>query len=273
MIGAVWWQARAVAIAAARAAGTAALPYFRRSDLTVERKSDESPVTVADRAAEAAAKAVIMAAFPDDAWEGEETGTAERLGLGTGPVSGRRWIVDPIDGTRNFVRGIPFWSSLIACVEGQGPDERVVASAVGFPALDEWYDAVRGGGAQCNGLPIRVSQVKTTADAAFGYYTAALFTKSGLAPIFQHFSHNTAMQRGGADAYIHALVASGRLDFAIEPGLQVWDIAASSLLVEEAGGRMTDLNGTHSIRSGHAVLSNGVLHNDVVATIRRLGVD
>lgn len=261
-----WLQARAVAMDAARAAGAAALPWFRRADLVVETKGDESPVTRADRAAEAAAKAAIAAAFPEDGWLGEETGTAARLDGKPGAGSGRVWVVDPIDGTRNFIRGIPLWSALVACLEGDRP----VASAVGFPALDEWYDAVRGGGARCGQDPIRVSAVADLRQAGFGYYTFELFRKEGLEAVFRELSAGTALQRGGGDAYLHALVASGRLDVAVEPGLQIWDIAATSLLVEEAGGRVTDLSGAVDLRAGHAVLSNGRLHNEVIATIQRL---
>ncbi len=265
-----WWQAGALAQVAARAAGAAAMPWFRRADLVVEGKADASPVTIADRSAEAAARAAIAAACPDDAWLGEETGTATRLDGQSGPGSGRTWIVDPIDGTRNFVRGIPLWSVLVACVEGTGVAERVIASAVGFPALGEWYEAVRGGGARCNGQPIAVSTVSELAQAGFGYYTYEMFRQHGLESLFQAFSGCTAEQRGGGDAYLHMLVASGRLDVCVEPGLQVWDIAASSLIVEEAGGRFSDLAGGRDLRAGHAVLSNGALHTASIALIHRL---
>jgi len=139
------------ALAAAHAGGQAALRHFRRPDLKVEWKSDESPVTVADREAEAAIQAVIAAAFPDDAWLGEETGVASG-------GSGRRWIVDPIDGTRNFVRGVPLWAVLVACEQDTPDGPQVIAAAAGIPGLDEWYDAVAGGGARCNGVRLAVSQ-------------------------------------------------------------------------------------------------------------------
>lgn len=246
------------------------MPWFRRADLVVEGKADASPVTIADRSAEAAARAVIAAACPDDAWLGEESGTATRLDGQLGSGSGRTWIVDPIDGTRNFVRGIPLWSVLVACVEGVGAAEQVVASAVGFPALGEWYEAVRGGGARCNGAPIAVSAVADLSRAGFGYYTYAFFRRHGMEDVFLAFSAATAEQRGGCDAYAHMLVASGRLDVCVEPGLQVWDIAASSLIVEEAGGRFSDLAGGRDLRAGNAVLSNAHLHTESVALLHRL---
>ncbi len=252
--------ARAVAMAAARAGGRAALPYFRRADLRVEWKSDESPVTVADREAEAAIRAVIAEAFPADGWLGEETGTGEGS-------SGRRWIVDPIDGTRNFVRGIPLWAVLVACEE-DGPDgSRIVAAAVGIPGLDEWYDAVVGGGARCNGAAIRVSSVARLDQALWCFETPTWFRKTGLGGVFEALVDATALQRGLADAYGHMLVASGRAEVVVEPHLAVWDVAATSLVVSEAGGRFSDLAGTPSLHAGHAVVTNGALHPAVLDLI------
>ncbi len=224
-------------------------------------------MTRADREAEAAIKAVIAAACPDDAWLGEETGASERLGAGSGPTSARRWIVDPIDGTRNFVRGIPLWSTLVACEEPGDDGSRVIASAVYLPMLDECYDAVRGGGARCNGTSIAVSGIDRLADALFCYETPGWFRRNQLTALFEWMCEHTALQRGGGDAYYHMLVASGRAEVVIEPSLSVWDVAATSLVVTEAGGRFSDLSGAADIRSGHAVISNGRLHTDVLAAI------
>jgi histidinol-phosphatase len=256
-VPALSWQLRAVAIAAAEAGGKAALRHFRRPDLAVEWKSDESPVTRADREAEAACREVIRAALPDDAWLGEETGADE------GGGSGRRWIVDPIDGTRNFVRGVPLWSTLVAC-EAEG---RVVAAAVTIPALGEAYDAVLGGGARCNGQPIRVSAVASLDQALWCFETPGWFRRQGLGGVFDALDAGTALQRGLGDAYGHMLVASGRAEVVVEPHLAVWDVAATSLVVSEAGGRFSDLAGTPSIRSGNAVVTNGALHERVLALI------
>ena len=261
MIPPVHHQARAVALHAARAGGQAALPFFRRADLQVEWKSDESPVTVADRAAENAIKAVVRSAFPDDAWLGEETGEE-------GGGSGRRWIVDPIDGTRNFVRGVPLWATLVACEEETPNGPRVVAAAVGIPALDEWYDAVLDGGARCNGSPIRVSTIDRLDQALFCYETPAWFRNHGLGAVWEDLVTGSALQRGLCDAYGHMLVASGRAEVVVEPHLSVWDVAATSLVVNEAGGRFSDLDGSPSIRSENAVVTNGRLHADVLQRIR-----
>ncbi len=259
-------QAVAVALAAARAGGRAALPYFRRADLAVEWKADESPVTVADREAEQAIKAVINAAFPEDGWLGEETGTAAGS-------SGRRWIVDPIDGTRNFIRGVPLWATLVACEEDTPRGPRIVASAVGIPALDEWYDAVLAGGARCNGTAIRVSGVEQLDQALWCFETPGWFRRQGLGAVFEILDEGTALQRGLGDAYGHMLVASGRAEVVVEPHLSVWDIAATSLVVSEAGGRATDLDGTPSLRTGNAVVTNGILHERVLEIISRHRAD
>ena len=252
--------AAAVALAAARAGGRAAMPYFRRADLAVEWKADESPVTSADREAEGAIRAVIQAAFPEDGWLGEETGIS-------GGSSGRRWIVDPIDGTRNFVRGVPLWATLVACEEDTPQGARIIAAAAGIPGLDEWYDAVLGGGARCNGVPIRVSAASRLDQALWCFETPGWFRMQGLAEVFEELDAGTALQRGLGDAYGHLLVASGRAEVVVEPHLAVWDVAATSLVVAEAGGRCTDLDGTSSLRAGNAVITNGVLHEAVLALI------
>lgn len=252
-------QLRDIALSAARAGGVAAMAHFRRPDLQVETKHDDSPVTVADREAEAMIAATIRAARPDDGWLGEETGTAD----GTSPF---RWIVDPIDGTRNFVRGIPLWAVLVAC---EHRDEGVVAAAVGIPGLDEWYDAVLGGGARLGGRPIRVSGVSVLREGLFCFESPSWFSRNRLDGCFRDLCNATGLQRGICDAYGHMLVATGRAEIVVEPQLKIWDVAATSLVVREAGGRFSDLDGTPSIRSDNAVVSNGLLHEEVLAIIRR----
>jgi len=247
-------------MAAARAGGRAALPYFRRADLVVEWKADESPVTVADRAAEEAIHAVVRAAYPADGWLGEETGTEN----GT---SGRRWIVDPIDGTRNFVRGVPLWATLVACEEDTPQGTRIVASAVGIPGLDEWYDAVLGCGARCNGVAIHVAPTTQLAEALWCFETPSWFRKEGLGGVFEALVTRTALQRGLGDAYGHMLIASGRAEVMVEPHLSVWDVAATSLVVSEAGGKFSDIDGTPSLRAGNALVTNGILHEIVLDLI------
>lgn len=229
----------------------------------MEAKADASPVSIADREAEAEIRRLLRAARPADGWLGEETGTESGS-------SGRRWIVDPIDGTRNFVRGIPLWSTLVACVDGPEGDERVLAAAAGFPALGEWYDAGLGLGARQDGTAIRVSAVQELAQAGFGYYTYEQFRKHGYAALFTAFSGACALARGGGDAYMHVLVASGRLDLCVEAKLAPWDLAATSLIVAEAGGRVTGFDGRGGLRAGNGdvVLSNGHLHEAALVLIR-----
>ncbi len=255
--------ARAIALAAVQAGARVAMPFFRRADLQVEWKSDESPVTVADRACEAAIHEVIHTAFPLDAWLGEETG--EDLGGG----SGRRWIVDPIDGTRNFVRGVPLWSILVACEEDTPTGPQVIAAAAMVPGTGEVYDAILGGGARCNGTAIHVSTIDRLDQALWCFETPGWFRRQGLDRVFQVLDESTALQRGLSDAYGHLLIASGRAEVMVEPHLSVWDVAATSLIVREAGGAFSDLHGVDSIRSQNAVVTNGKLQEEVLGIIRR----
>jgi len=247
---------RDLADTAAAAGAAAALPWFQRDNLAVEHKADTSPVTVADREAEAAIKASILAQRPQDGYLGEETGSI----AGT---TGLRWIVDPIDGTKNFVRGIPLWAVLVAC-EHAG---EVVAAAVHIPGLGERYDAARGHGARWDGRPIRVSSVDRLADALFCYESAQAFREAGLDELFTTLGECTALQRGICDAYGHMLVASGRAEVVLEPALSVWDMAAPSLVVGEAGGRFTDFAGTPGHHGRDAVITNGHLHEGVQALL------
>jgi len=253
---------RDIAVEAVQAGGRAALPHFRQRGLQVEWKADDSPVTRADREAEASIRAVLQRRRPADAWLGEESGRSEH-------DAARCWIVDPIDGTRNFVRGIPLWATLVACVERDADgEERVVAAAAALPALGEHYEAYLGGGARCNGETVRVSAIDRLDESLWCYETPTWFRDHELAPVFDRLCEGTALQRGLCDAYGHMLVASGRAELVVEPQLAVWDVAATSLVVTEAGGRFTDLAGAPSICSGNAVLSNGLVHDQALAIIR-----
>lgn len=253
-----WTCEVAVAEAAARAGGRAALRYFRDPALRVDHKADASPVTRADREAEAAIRTLIAEAFPADAWLGEESGAD----AGSGE---RRWIVDPIDGTRNFIQGIPLWATLVAC-ECAG---RIVASAVWIPALDECYEARLGGGARCNGEPITVSDRATLGDSLWCFEARGFFDAAGLGALFDECQRTSRLQRGLSDAYAHMLIASGRADCMIEPRLSLWDMAAPSLIVSEAGGRFSDLAGQPGPYGAGAVISNGLLQDDLLARIAK----
>ena len=251
---------RDLAVRAARAGGEQARGHFRDPTLAVERKHDSSPVTIADREAEAVIKRTLLEARPDDGWLGEETGTA------TG-TSGYRWIVDPIDGTKNFVRGVPLWATLVACEQDLDGRSEVVASAVYLPGLNEMYDAWRGGGARCNDAAIAVSGVTELGDALWCFETPGWFAEMGLTAVFDALCAQTQLQRGLGDAFGHMLVASGRAEVVVEPSLSVWDVAATSLVVREAGGRFSALDGSDTIRANNAVVTNGALHEAVLGII------
>jgi len=211
-------------------------------------KDDGTPVTEADEAAERAMRAEILNTFPDHAVLGEEGGET-----GDGPA---RWILDPIDGTKNYAAGIPIWGTLIALeVDGE-----VVCGVISVPALGERYAAARGAGAECNGRPIRVSAVSSLAEARVSYTSFLAFEAYGRGPGWLALSRQAAWSRGFGDCWGHMLVASGRADVMAEPVVSIWDLAPIIVIVEEAGGRFTDLDGNRVIDGGSALSTNGRLH-------------
>jgi histidinol-phosphatase len=251
-----WRNRYEVAVEAARRAGQVAMRYFDGS-FEVEWKSDQSPVTVADREAEQSLRTVLHAAFPQDGFLGEEYGDSP----GT---SGFRWIIDPIDGTRNFVRGIPIWATLVG-LEYKGEQ---IAGIAEVPALGHTYRALRGDGAFRNDRRIRVSDVGTLADSILFYTSLSWFLNAGRGDDFLALIRRTDKQRGFGDFYGHVLVAQGSGEVMVEHGVHAWDVAALKPLVEEAGGRYSDWDGTPSIHSPHVVVSNGKLHDEVLAILR-----
>lgn len=248
------------ALHAARAAGDIALRYFDaepRDALEVEFKADGSPVTKADRECEARIIEVLDAAFPGYGYLGEELG--ERSGRGTA-----RWIIDPIDGTKNFVRGLPFFATLIALEEG----EEITAGVMFAPALDDVVYARKGQGAFANGRRVHVSQVGRLHDA---FLLHGGLNDLKTRPCWQPFLRlvdATARQRGFGDALGHSLVAKGLAEVALEPEIKPWDVAPAEIIMAEAGGRFSDFQGRSSIYSGDAVLSNGRVHDAVIRMLR-----
>jgi histidinol-phosphatase len=196
---------------------------------------------------------------PGDAVVGEEYGET-----GAGP---RRWILDPIDGTVSYARGVPIWASLIA-LEIDGVMQVGVASA---PALARRWWAARGEGAFANGQPIRVSEVAAVEDALLCYTSGRSFDAYGLGEQFRALSARCWAARGFADFWGHVLVAEGSADVSIEPVMNLWDNAAIQVIVEEAGGRFTDLDGDARSDGGNAVSTNGALHDEVLAVFRGRG--
>lgn len=246
---------------AAEAASRAALAHFRRG-VHVELKPDRSPVTAADRDSEQAILDVVHGAFPEHAFLGEETG--EHAGS-----AASRWIVDPLDGTRGFTRGGTFWGPLVA-LEHEG---EVVAGAMALPALGETYWAARGLGAWLSdggATPVRlqVSGIASWADATLQVGEMHLMLSGRLAEPVRALATSCATARSYGDLAGCAAVLTGRAEAWIEAGVQIWDLAPLKILVEEAGGRFTSLDGTATIAKGDCIASNGKVHDHIAAAFR-----
>jgi len=247
----------AFALACCDVADEIALRHFRR-DLVIETKPDRTFVTQADQAIERAIRHRITAAYPDHGLVGEEYGTQD----GQGSV---RWYIDPIDGTHNFMRGVPLFGTLLATER----DGEVVAGIMSAPALGSRWYARHGGGAWAvdalgpgAGEPRRigVSKVAALADSQVLHASADEIAASGLAPGFPTLVRESWRDRGFGDFWGYALVAEGAAEAMVEVGPYSWDLAAPSVVVEEAGGRFTDLQGERTIHGGNALATNGLLH-------------
>ena len=226
---------------------------FGAADLRVESKADRSPVTEADRAAETVMRDHLARHRPDDGVLGEEQGE-------TTGGSGRRWILDPIDGTRSYTRGLPVFATLIA-LEHAG---QVSVGVVSAPALRARWWAARGGGAFRDGTPLRVSAVDRLERAYLSTTDPLAFRDARRVAGYPALAARCWTARALGDFWSHVLVAEGRVDVAVEPVAEVYDLAPLRLIVEEAGGRFTDLSGAARIDGGDAVSSNGLLHDEVL---------
>jgi histidinol-phosphatase len=235
----------------ARLTGQAALRHYRGA-LRVEQKNDGSPVTVADREAEQAARQWLHARFPDDGILGEEFGE-------TAGTSGRRWLLDPIDGTKTFVRGVPLWGSLIALVEG----EQVLAGAAFFPAVDEMLVAAPGEGCWWNGARARVSETSTLAGATALITDERAFHRASTRDGWRTLTGEVSVARTWGDCYGYLLVATGRAEIMVDPVLNPWDAACFMPIIEEAGGVLTDLHGKRTAFGGNAVATNAAIADAV----------
>jgi histidinol phosphatase-like enzyme (inositol monophosphatase family) len=242
------------AVALAREAGRLTLEWFRSVDLAVDAKSDGSPVTAADRATERYVRERLAATHPGDTIVGEEE--ADLAGS-----SERRWIIDPIDGTKAFTHGVPLYCTLLAYEDEHGPAIGVIE----LPALGETVYAGRGLGCFCNGEPARVS----TRDRLRGSY----LTTSG----FDYWTEDALLaarsssmfMRTWGDGYGYALVATGRVEAMVDPVAAVWDVAAMPVIIGEAGGMFTDFTGAPSIDGGSGLATNGLLHDEVLKIVSR----
>jgi len=219
----------------------------------VETKPDLTPVSEADRAVETALRERLARERAADAILGEEYGVT-----GDGE---RRWIMDPIDGTKSYVRGVPAWATLLALeIAGE-----VVVGVVSAPALGRRWWAARGGGAFANGEPIRVSEVQSLDDAHVCAPNEREFDRAGLGAPYRAIAERCWRPAGFADFWGHALVAEGSVDVMLEPILALWDVAALRPIVEEAGGRLSDLTGDGWADGGPCITTNGALHDQVLA--------
>jgi histidinol-phosphatase len=243
------------AVEAARAAGEVALRYYR-AGFDVTLKPDQTPVTAADREAERVIEHILTKLTPTCGFLGEEFGPR-------GPQD-RRWIVDPIDGTRNFVRRIPFWATLIA-LEEQG---EVTVGVIHNPVTGELYSARKGGGARLNGVPIHVSTTSALKEGHLLHAGLDIMRTGGHWDGFLRLVDGTARQRGFGDYYGYTLVAEGKAELYLEMDLKPWDLAACKVVVEEAGGRFTDFAGQPSIYTGSSLVSNGRVHDAALALLR-----
>jgi histidinol phosphatase-like enzyme (inositol monophosphatase family) len=228
-----------------------ALRYYR-SRLTVETKADGSPVTAADREAETAARAWVRSRFPEDGILGEELGE-ER------PGARRRWVIDPIDGTKSFVRGTPLWGSLVALCEGT----RVLAGAAYFPAVDELVAAAPGAGCWWNGSRCHVSNVDALDKATVLTTDERFRERPAWQAGWRALSAAASVSRTWGDCFGYLLVATGRAEVMCDPVMSPWDAAALQPIIEEAGGTFTDWDGTVTAFGGSVVATNRQLGTEV----------
>lgn len=247
------------AISMAREAGSITLEYFRRGrgSLVVERKSDDSFVTNADREAEAFMRREIERRFPADGILGEEAG--ER-----GGTSGRRWILDPIDGTFSFVHGVPLYGVLV----GLEIESEPALGVVNLPATDEVVYARRGGGCFWNNEKVKVSNTTHLKEALILSTDFGTCAQHGFGAACDELTRTAKTRRTWGDAYGHVLVATGRADVMLDPVMNVWDCAALLPIVQEAGGTFTDWAGKTTINGGNAISTNGVLFDEVMSVVR-----
>jgi histidinol-phosphatase len=244
------------------------LNRFRSLNLQVTSKPDLTPVSDADTAVEKALRATLARTRPRDGVFGEEFGATDAP---AGPGQ-RRWVIDPIDGTKNYIRGVPIWATLIALMDG----DRTVVGLVSAPALGRRWWAAIGHGAFAGrhtaaATPIKVSGVRRLSDASFCYSSLRGWEETGRQPAMLDLMNRTWRSRAYGDFYGYMLVAEGAVDIMVEPELSLWDVAALVPIVTEAGGTFTDLNGQSGPSGGSAIATNGALHADVLDRLTSAG--
>jgi histidinol-phosphatase len=244
------------AIDAAWQAGKITLEYFQ-SGTAVERKADASPVTLADRRAEEKLRDSIQRAFPHHGILGEEFGEV----AGRSPY---RWVLDPLDGTRSFIQGVPLYGVMMG-LEDAG---RAMLGVVHFPALGETVYAAKGEGCYWNGRRAHVSEVTQLEEAVVLATSVRSLYKEGRGAAFEALQEKTRLQRTWGDCYGHILVATGRAEIMLDPILNIWDCAALQPILEEAGGTFTDWTGVHTHKGGNGISTNGHLLQTVMEIVR-----
>ncbi len=249
----------ALALELADLADEITLRRYRADDLLIETKPDLTPVTEADRAVEQAIRARLAEARPEDAVIGEEYEDVLRTG------SARRWIIDPIDGTKSYVRGMPTWSSLIAL----SVDADLTVGVVSAPAAGRRWWASRGAGSFADGAPIRVSSIASLGDAQLAWGGIEDWDAIGRLDALVELGRSCWRTRGVGDAWQYMLVAEGAAEIALDPAVSIWDLAAVAVVVEEAGGRFTDLSGAPGAGGGDGIATNGLVHDAALAIVGR----
>ncbi|MDD5031428.1 MAG: inositol-phosphate phosphatase [Patescibacteria group bacterium] len=247
-----------VAIKAAKNAEEIIMKYYS-DDLTWQKKSDRSPITIADTQAEKVIIETIKNSFPDHAFFGEESGNDN-------VNSGYQWIIDPIDGTKNYTRKIPLFATQIALLE----DGEIILGVSNAPAMNEMIFAEKGRGAFFQEKRINVSNIQNLADSYFCFGGIKYFHKHGHLNSLLELSKQTSGHRGIGDFWCYHLLAQGKIDIMIEAETKIWDFAALKIIVEEAGGKVTDINGNEVAKDTTSIIAtNKNLHDSVVEIFRR----
>lgn len=241
------------AIEIARKGGDHTLKYFRRK-FDVERKEDDSPVTVADREAETIMREAIEAAFPEHGIVGEEFGTVRE----ESPV---QWILDPIDGTKSFIHGVPLYTTLVGVVV----EEQPVVGVIYAPVRDELCEAARDKGTRLNGRGCRVRECESLSGATFLSTDVTTHRTVGLEDAFEGLLESTRLHRTWGDAYGHMMVATGRADIMFDPILSIWDAAPLLTIVREAGGVFSDIRGVETIQTGNGISCSTGIQEEVLS--------
>lgn len=250
----------AIAFELADIADGITMARYRATDLAVETKPDMTPVSESDKRVELALRERLGGTRPDDAIIGEEFGGAER-----GPLAGRAWVLDPIDGTKSYVRGMDTWTTLIALLEAG----EVKVGVVSMPALGKRWWAVRGQGAFADGWPIQVSRIAHIENAQLLWSGIEDWDAVGGSERVIDLGRRCWRTRGIGDAWQYMLVAEGAAEIATDPEATLWDLAAVSIVVEEAGGRFTSLTGVEGPGAGSGLATNGALHPEALAALGR----